>query len=253
MGNAENVQPIEESNVDPSAADLVASSLNDGKSHLLIAATGSVAVIKLPSIISSLAHHPNLSIRVILTSSALRFFTGASAEQPSISDLASLPNVAAIYTDEDEWSAPWSRGSNILHIELRRWADIMVIAPLSANTLAKVVNGMADNLVTSVIRAWDVTPAESTDNEVKRRMVRRRIAVAPAMNVAMWLHPITAKQIRVLEEEWGVSGKGNEGWFEVLWPQKKILACGDVGQGGMCEVEKIVHVIEERLLLGGGP
>lgn len=140
---------------------------------------------------------------------------------------------------------------------------MMVIAPLSANTLAKVVAGMADNLVTSVVRAWDTAPFAIPDvsngastswerggeeREVEERLpVRRRIVVAPAMNSAMWTHPVTAKQIRVLEEEWGSKGKGDDGWFEVLWPQEKVLACGDVGQGGMCEVRDIVNVIEERL------
>ena len=79
---------------------------------------------------------------------------------------------------------------------------------------------------------------------------RARIVVAPAMNASMWTHPITAKQIRVLEEEWGVDGiNPAEGWFEVLRPQVKTLACGDVGQGGMCDWKEIFSVIEERLHL----
>jgi phosphopantothenoylcysteine decarboxylase len=57
----------------------------------------------------------------------------------------------------------------------------------------------------------------------------------------MWLHPLTAKQIAILNEEWE--------WFEVLPPQVKTLACGDIGQGGMCEWNEIVTVIEKRLAL----
>jgi len=57
--------------------------------------------------------------------------------------------------DEDDWRSWKTVGDDVLHIELRRWADIMVIAPLSANTLAKVANGMCDNLLTCVVRAWD--------------------------------------------------------------------------------------------------
>jgi hypothetical protein len=61
-----------------------------------------------------------------------------------------LPNVEAVYDDADEWGPqPWKRGASILHIELRRWADMLIVAPLSANTLAKIVNGMSDNLLTS--------------------------------------------------------------------------------------------------------
>jgi phosphopantothenoylcysteine decarboxylase len=93
-----------------------------------------------------------------MTSSAERFLAGQSEEQPTVSSLLQLPNVDAVYDNAAEWGPePWRRGAEILHIELRRWGDILVIAPLSANTLAKVVAGMADNLLTSVVRAWDTT------------------------------------------------------------------------------------------------
>lgn len=75
------------------------------------------------------------------------------------------------------------------------------------------------------------------------------------MNTAMWQHPITAKQIRVLEEDWGVkegAAEAEQGWFEVLRPQAKILACGDVGGGGMKEWKEIVAVIEQRMGLAPG-
>ena len=215
--------------------------LSDGKVHLLLAASGSVAIVKLPLIISALARHPNLSIRIILTQNATRFLTGQSDEQPTVASLSALPNVDAIYQDEDEWVEPWTRGAGILHIEIRRWADLLVLAPLSANTLAKISGGFSDNLLTSVIRAWDINPLNSK---------RARIIVVPAMNVSMWEHPVTAKQIRIVEEEWGVHGKDPEhGWMEVLHPQVKTLACGDVGQGGMHDWKDIVMVIQDRLRL----
>lgn len=70
----------------------------------------------------------------------------------------------------------------------------------------------------------------------------------------MWLHPITAKQIRVLTEDWGVveaaDGTIESGWFEVLRPQEKSLACGDVGDGAMKEWTEVVRIIEARLGLG---
>lgn len=70
----------------------------------------------------------------------------------------------------------------------------------------------------------------------------------------MWLHPITAKQIRVLTEDWGVveaaDGMIESGWFEVLRPQEKSLACGDVGDGAMKEWTEVVRIIEARLGLG---
>jgi len=72
----------------------------------------------------------------------------------------------------------------------------------------------------------------------------------------MWLHPITAKQIRVLAEDWGVveaaDGTIESGWFEVLRPQEKSLACGDVGDGAMKEWTEVVRIIEARLGIGSG-
>lgn len=224
-----------------SSVTSLTAALGDGKTHLLLAASGSVAVVKLPLIIKSLTHHPDLSIRVILTENAARFLTGQSSETPTVASLSALPNVDGIYHDEDEWALPWERGASILHIELRRWSHLFVIAPLTANTLAKVTAGLSDNLLTSVFRAWDINPGSSK---------RARIIVAPAMNTSMWAHPITAKQISVLEEEWGVNGaKPDQGWVEVLRPEVKTLACGDVGQGGMRDWQEIVRLIEERLCL----
>ncbi|KAK0116666.1 hypothetical protein ONS96_012519 [Cadophora gregata f. sp. sojae] len=222
---------------------------NDGKKHLLLAASGSVATIKIPSIAQSLSHHPSLSILIILTKSASNFLSGQSSEQPHYSALLQIPNVEGVFLDEEEWVHPWKRGSSILHIELRRWADILVIAPLSANTLAKVTGGFSDNLLTSVVRAWDTTGlvegGGSTGAVVRKR---KRIVVAPAMNTAMWRHPVTMRQVRVLEEEWGVKEGGEgEGWFEVLRPMEKELACGDVGDGAMKDWKEIVKVIEARL------
>lgn len=225
-------------------ADAVAAVIDDGRTHLLLAASGSVATIKLPLMISALRHHTNLSIRVILTKSASYFLQGQSVEQPTIASIAELPNVDAVYQDEDEMTESWVRGAGILHINLRKWAHILVIAPLSANTLAKIVNGISDNLLTNVVRAWDTSGLVDGG-------ARKSILVAPAMNAAMWLQPITKKQILVLEKEWGVeSDAGNfeqQGWFEVLKPIEKSLACGDVGVGGMMEWTHIVKIIERRL------
>ena len=224
-----------------SPAAVVSAAINDGKKHLLLAASyvsflhsrgwvadlfigGSVATIKLPLIISSFNDHKNLSIRVILTKSACHFLAGQSLEQPTVSSLASLANVDGVYLDEDEWSQPWTRHSEILHIELRRWAHLLAIIPMSANLLGKVTGGLCDDLLGNVIRAWNT---------------RRPIIAAPAMNQLMWEHPVTAKQLAVLRDEWD--------WFEILSPQVKPLACGDVGQGAMCEWSEIVSVIEGRL------
>ncbi|KAI9931222.1 hypothetical protein ASPWEDRAFT_34237 [Aspergillus wentii DTO 134E9] len=217
----------------PSPAAELAAAINDGKTHLLLAASGSVAVIKLPLIISSLQDYPNLSIRIILTKSATHFLAGQSPEQPTVASLSSLPNVDSVYQDEDEWVEPWTREAKILHIEARRWAHLLAVIPMSANLLAKITGGICDNLLTNVIRAWDVDPLNPR---------KRKILVAPSMNTMMWIHPLTAKQLGILEE-WD--------WFEVLPAQVKTLACGDTGQGGMCDWNEVVSVIKQRLSVTG--
>ncbi|KAH8689390.1 phosphopantothenoylcysteine decarboxylase [Talaromyces proteolyticus] len=211
------------SHIARSPATAVSAAINDGKMHLLLAASGSVATIKLPLIISAFKNHQNLSIRVIITKSATNFLAGQSPEQPAVSTLTSLANVDGVYLDKDEWIEPWTRNSSILHIELRRWAHLLAIVPMSANLLAKITGGLCDDLLSCVIRAWDT---------------KRTILAAPAMNQLMWEHPITAKQLAILED-WN--------WVEILSPQVKALACGDVGQGGMCDWKHIVEVIEQRL------
>lgn len=214
---------------------------NDNKKHLLLAASGSVASIKLPNIVKELSRYPDLSIRIIVTKAAENFLAGQSTEQPLLESLYQAKNVDGIYRDEDEWDKPWVRGGGILHIELRRWADLMVVAPLSANSMAKVTTGLADNLLLSVVRAWDTTG----DIEGSKK---KRIVVAPAMNQAMWRHPVSKKQLQVLEEEWSIE-ESPAGWIEVLRPVEKTLACGDTGDGAMREWTDIVSVIEERLNL----
>lgn len=214
-----------------SAAADVAMARSDGKRHLLLAASGSVATIKLVQIVNGLASHDDLSIRIILTGAAQHFLGGQSAEQPSLAEVRRLPNVDGIYTDEAEWTRPWVRGAPILHIEMRRWADVLVISPLSANTMAKMAAGICDNLLLSVVRAWD------TDGG------RKKIVVAPAMNTAMWRHPVTARNLRTLDDDWG----GDEGCIEVMRPVSKTLACNDVGDGAMVEWEEIVAVASARL------
>ncbi|KAM0797475.1 flavoprotein [Usnea florida] len=213
----------------------------DNRKHLLLASSGSVATIKLPIIVKELSRYNDLSVRIILTKAAENFLAGQSAEQPLLQSLYSVKNVDGVYRDEDEWDKPWVRGGSILHIELRRWADILVIAPLSANSMAKMTAGVADSLMLSVVRAWDTT------GEIEGSR-RKRIVLAPGMNTAMWRHPVTKKHLQVLEEDWAVDAE-HDGWIELLRPVEKTLACGDVGDGAMREWSEIVSVIEERLSL----
>ncbi|KAI5246667.1 flavoprotein [Aureobasidium subglaciale] len=170
-------------------------------------------------------------------------------QQPSVSSLLKIPNLEAVYTDEDEWSQPWTRGADILHIELRRWADIMIIAPLSANSMAKMVAGMADSLVMSVVRAWDTTAIldarrPNLPSSLRTSTGKKPLLVAPAMNTAMWAHPVTEKQAAVLEQEWGIDSGG---WIRLIRPVEKELACGDTGAGAMREWRDILAIVRQYL------
>lgn len=218
----------------------------DGKYHLLLCATGSVAAIKIPSICAALSHYSNLSIRVLLSDSARKFLQGQSEEQPHWKSLKKIKNVDGVYIDEHEWNRPWKRGNDILHIELRRWADLMVIAPLSANALAKMSQGLSDSLIMSVARAWDTTgqiDGVRPGVTLEEGATKKTIMVAPAMNTAMYAHPATTKHVNILVDEWGVK---NGGWIEMLAPIQKGLACGDVGSGGMREWKAVVGDIERK-------
>eukprot|EP00878_Enallax_costatus_P005980 GHUV01006272.1.p1 GENE.GHUV01006272.1~~GHUV01006272.1.p1 ORF type:complete len:201 (+),score=72.17 GHUV01006272.1:222-824(+) len=182
--------------------------------RILLAATGSVAAIKVPQLTQLLQQLGE--VRVASTKAAAYFFT--QQQLPA--------SVGPIAGDEDEWHE-WSKvGDPVMHIELRRWADVFVIAPVSANTLAKLANGLCDNLVTCVARAWDF---------------KRPLVVAPAMNTFMWESPFTAQHLDRIQQL-GVT---------VVDPIAKKLACGDIGQGAMAAPEAIAKAVEAALVASG--
>jgi len=176
------------------------------RKKVLIGCCGSVATIKLPILVDKLTAR-GCEVRVVLTQRACHFV--------SLQEVSSL---ARVYTDEDEWSTWKERGDPVLHIELGRWADVFVIAPLDANTLAKMANGLCDNLVTCVARAWDTG---------------KPLYFCPAMNTRMWHHPVTANQVSLLCS-WG--------YLEVPCVSKTLM-CGDTGAGAMAEVDTIVDAV----------
>ncbi|XP_074822114.1 phosphopantothenoylcysteine decarboxylase isoform X1 [Natator depressus] len=162
------------------------------KYNVLVGVTGSVAALKLPILVSELLEIPGLKVRVVTTERAKHFYNPQE-----------IP--VTLYSDTDEWQLWKGRTDPILHIDLRRWADLMLVAPLDANTLAKIANGICDNLLTCVIRAWDMT---------------KPLLFCPAMNTAMWEHPITAQQVEQLKDF---------GYMEIPCVVKRLV-CGDEGQ-----------------------
>uniref|UniRef100_A0A3Q4MXS0 Phosphopantothenoylcysteine decarboxylase n=1 Tax=Neolamprologus brichardi TaxID=32507 RepID=A0A3Q4MXS0_NEOBR len=180
-----------------------------GTFNVLVGVTGSVAALKLPFMVSQLLELSGVDVRVVTTEHAKHFYNSAEVS-------------VKIYSDKDEWELWKQRSDPVLHIELRRWADLLVIAPLDANTLGKIASGICDNLLTCVVRAWDTS---------------RPLLFCPAMNTAMWLHPITAQQVSRLKEF---------GYVEIPCIAKKLV-CGDEGKGAMAEVSTIVSLVKEYL------
>jgi len=193
--------------------------------NILLGATGSVASIKIPELYAGLRVRGH-AVKVVATNSSLYFFDPVALDSSRI-----LRNPDIVIVDEDEWpgrddGARYRRGDTVQHVELRRWADLFLVAPLDANTLAKFVNGLCDNCLTCVWRAWDRS---------------RPVVVAPAMNTHMWEHPLTQRQLEALSID--------TPRIRVIGPQVKELACGDVGTGGMAEIADLISAAEEMLAL----
>lgn len=201
--------------------------------NILLGVTGSVAAIKTPALVDELSKIGD--VRVVATESAIHFLKDwkPKAQEFNIFTLQPLYRYAPelmidrgeipIYSDPHEWSRWQKLGDPVLHIELRRWASCLVIAPLDANTLAKISVGMCDNLLTCVYRAWDWN---------------KPVIMAPAMNVSMWENDPTYNQIHDLREK-GV---------KIIHPIEKRLACDDIGMGAMapldtirCEVDRLLR------------
>jgi phosphopantothenoylcysteine synthetase/decarboxylase len=150
---------------------------------------------------------------------------------------------------KDEWTGWQKMNDPVLHIQLRDWADIAVIAPLSAHTMAKIANGLCDETLTCVLRAWDF------GYSIRKG---KPLLLAPAMNTAMWEHPLTRSQLATIQGFWNV-GHGRDGDYDgdydgdgdclikIAEPQVKTLACGEVGNGALASVDCIVQMSHELL------
>ncbi len=177
----------------------------DGKNILLIIG-GGIAAYKCLELIRRLKER-GVGVRVILTGAGEKFVTPLS-----VSTLAEEKVYTDLFDLKDE--------TEIGHIQLSRDADLIVVAPATANLMARMAAGIADDLATSVLLATD-TP----------------VLLAPAMNVRMWEHHATRRNVATLKWD-GLSFVG---------PNEGDMACGEYGPGRMAEVEEIIEAIARRL------
>lgn len=174
----------------------------DGK-NILIGVCGGIASYKILDLCSRLKKK-NVNLKIIMTPSACEFVKPLSFE---------TMGKCKVYTDLFEGSH-----ESVHHIDLPKWADVFLIAPASANTIAKMANGIADNFLLSSYLACD-----------------KDVIIAPSMNTNMLKNKATSKNIETLVN-YGV---------KVIKPEPGLLACNTVGDGRLEEPEKIVEYLED--------
>ena len=175
---------------------------------ILIGVTGSIAIYKTLDLIR-IYIKSGAVVRVLMSESAKKFINPITFEAISQNKVL------------DENSENWDKNSDYNHIDIAKWADILVIAPASANTINKISCGIADNLLLQTVLAC-----------------KKKIIIAPAANTNMIENPITIQSINNLK---------NLG-FEVLQTQTKELICKDVGNGAMLEPIDIFQITCKELL-----
>jgi len=169
--------------------------------NIVLGVTGSIAAYKAAELTSRLTKQ-GANVNVVMTADALRFITPLP-----LKTLSRHPVVSDLYDEEEGWKPT--------HIRLADEADLLLIAPATANTIAKLAHGIADDALTCIALALNP---------------KAKALVAPAMNGKMWLHPATQQNVSVLKSR-GV---------EFIGPEEGMLSCGYEGLGRLWDVENIV-------------
>ena len=171
---------------------------------ILLIICGGISAYKSLEIIRSLKKK-GAKIKTILTKSAKEFVTPLS-----VSSLSQEKVYDDLFNLENE--------SEMDHISLSRWADVILVAPATANTISKLSNGSTDDLASTVMLAAD-----------------KDIFLAPAMNVRMWEHPSTRENLKKLKSY----------DYKIIGPETGDMACGEFGEGKMTEPNEIIKKIED--------
>ena len=176
--------------------------------NILLAVSGSISAYKAADLTSQLTKLGN-QVKVLMTPAATAFITPLTLQV-----LSKQAVLVEVMTEEDP--------KQIQHIDLGKEADLFLVAPASANTIAKLAHGFADTIVTST--------ALALPSEVKKFL-------APAMNTKMLDHPATQNNLETLKS-YG---------YQIIPPREAILACGDQGSGALASIETILTTIQESL------
>lgn len=174
--------------------------------HIVVGISGGIAAYKIPELIRSLIK-AGAEVRVTTTQNALQFVTELTLQTLSGSRVYS-DVFAAINEHATE------------HISLPEWADAMIVAPATANVVAKMASGIADDALTTTIASC---------------VARKPMVVAPAMNDKMWENPATQKAVQTIRQWSNV---------RVIEPAEGLLACGTIGKGRMPEIEDLQEALE---------
>ncbi|MCB1275959.1 flavoprotein [Prosthecobacter sp.] len=175
-------------------------------SRIILGVTGSIAAYKAADLASQLTKAGH-SVTCVLTRSALEFVTPLT-----LATLSKNPVVSDLFAEKEGWQPG--------HIQLADEADLLLIAPATANILASMANGFANDALTAIALA-----------------TRAPILIAPAMNGKMWQHPATQKNVETLR------GFGTQ----FVEPAEGMLACGYEGVGRLAEVETILQAVNALL------
>lgn len=179
--------------------------------NILIGITSSIAAYKICELIR-MFKRADYNVKVVMTPDARNFVTPLTLETLSCNE---------VYHEQ------FNPRNSTQHISLCDWADVFIIAPLSANTLSKIVNGLCDNLLTSVFCAY--------------LGYKKPTILAPAMNTGMWENPFVQENLKKLK---------NSG-CKILEPECGFLACGTSDKGRLCSLDKIFNSIDEEKPLKG--
>ena len=174
--------------------------------RILLGITGSIAAFKAADLASTLTKKGH-KVTCIMTKAALEFITPLTLQT-----LSRQPVITDLFAEKDGWQPG--------HIQLADEADLLLIAPATANILAQLASGAAGDALTAIALA-----------------TRAPVLIAPAMNGKMWLHPATQRNVETLKN-WGHS---------FIEPAEGLLACGYEGVGRLATVDSIVECVEARL------